>query len=715
MRKNQTASGHAIELQKLAAHYIDLFDLAPMGYFTLNETGLVMEANLTAETLLGAARGDLARQPLTRFILPEDQDIFYRHYKNLFDTNTPQTCELRMLHSDGTPFWVQLDATATKGAQAAYLAVFIDITERKQLEDAQSFLLQCGFADSGDSFFNSLATYLARNLGMDYVCIDRLDPEGLSAQTVAVYFDGKFEDNMTYTLKDTPCGEVVGRTICCFDRGVRHLFPQDVVLQEMKAESYVGTTLWSFDGKPIGLIAVIGRRPLEKPRLAESMLKMAAVRAAGELERRQAMAAIMDNEKKLQKSHEVLENRVKERTLALSRNNALLLQEIEERRQMEQRIVEVSELIQKIFDASPLGILAYEASGQCVMVNEAAERIIGAGREAVLLQNFNHLESWEKSGLLTAAREVIQTNQSRENIELHLVTTYGRDVTLNCSLIPFSSANKMHLLLMGQDISRQKLADAALLQNQKLAAIGLLVASIAHEISNPNGFIVFNLPILRDYLQELIPIVDGYMADHPDRRLFGRTYADFRNDIFKLMDNIEHGAHRINSTVAGLKDFSRKREKLEPRRIALRQAIENAVSFCRGEISKNVKSLRLDIPDNLPPIRTDPEAVEQILVNLLINAAHASDKEESWIRLSVNADCGKPDRCIIQVDDNGFGMDKKTMKRIFDPFYTKKTSYQGTGLGLYICQILAEGLGGRIEVESQPARGSSFKVILNDF
>ncbi len=71
---------------------------------------------------------------------------------------------------------------------------------------------------------------------------------------------------------------------------------------------------------------------------------------------------------------------------------------------------------------------------------------------------------------------------------------------------------------MGQDISRQKLADAALRQNQKLAAIGLLVAGIAHEINNPNGFIIFNLPILRDYLQELMPIVDDYMGDHPDRQ-----------------------------------------------------------------------------------------------------------------------------------------------------------------------------------------------------
>ena len=182
-----------------------------------------------------------------------------------------------------------------------------DITERKQIEDAQLFLTQCGCTASGEDFFQSLARYLAENLGMDYVCIDRLLGDGLAAQTVAVYFDGKFEDNVTYTLKDTPCGDVVGKTICCFPKDVRHLFPRDVVLQEMMAESYVGTTLWSSTGQPIGLIAIIGRKPLANPQLAESMLRLVALRAAHELERRQAEEALRETAADLARSNEDLE------------------------------------------------------------------------------------------------------------------------------------------------------------------------------------------------------------------------------------------------------------------------------------------------------------------------------------------------------------------------------------------------------------------------
>lgn len=170
-----------------------------------------------------------------------------------------------------------------------------DITERNRLDDAHRFLLECGYLKPDEDFFESLAQYLAKSLGMDYVCIDRLQGDRLTAQTVAIYFDGKFEDNVEYTLKETPCGEVVGKTICCFPRNVRQLFPHDVVLQEMMAESYVGTTLWSSQGEPIGLIAVIGRQSLVDSHLAESMLKLVAVRAAGELERRQAEAALRES------------------------------------------------------------------------------------------------------------------------------------------------------------------------------------------------------------------------------------------------------------------------------------------------------------------------------------------------------------------------------------------------------------------------------------
>lgn len=121
-----------------------------------------------------------------------------------------------------------------------------------------------------------------------------------------------------------------------------------------------------------------------------------------------------------------------------------------------------------------------------------------------------------------------------------------------------------------------------------------------------------------------------------------------------------------------------------------------------------------DIPENFPQIHTDPIALEQILINLLINAAQAADKEDSWTRLSATTGRTWLDHVIIEVKDNGCGIDEKNIDHIFDPFFSTKTPSEGTGLGLYVCHDLATGLGGRIEVETKTGEFSTFRVILPD-
>ena len=171
------------------------------------------------------------------------------------------------------------------GTVVAGIVVFTDITERKRLEDVQTFLAQTSSGGAKEPFFGALARYLAQSLGMDCVCIDRLEGDGLNAYPVAVWCDGRFEDNVTYALKDTPCGDVVGKQVCCFPSSVCQLFPRDPVLKGLRAESYVGVTLFGHTGKPVGLIAVIGRGPLSNRPLTEAVLKLVAVRAASEIER----------------------------------------------------------------------------------------------------------------------------------------------------------------------------------------------------------------------------------------------------------------------------------------------------------------------------------------------------------------------------------------------------------------------------------------------
>ena len=125
------------ELEALRARYFDLYDLAPAGYFTVSEEGMVLETNLTAATLLGVLRGALVNRPISQFILKEDQDVYYLYRKQLFGTGAPQKCELRMLKHDGEPLWVHLEESVAKDAAGEPVCriVMIDITERKRMED----------------------------------------------------------------------------------------------------------------------------------------------------------------------------------------------------------------------------------------------------------------------------------------------------------------------------------------------------------------------------------------------------------------------------------------------------------------------------------------------------------------------------------------------------------------------------------------------------
>jgi PAS domain S-box-containing protein len=183
-----------------------------------------------------------------------------------------------------------------------FTGVGIDITERKRTEETLNFLVNCGTdsfgglgSTGGEEFFRSLARYLGQTLGMDFICIDRLETDGLHAQTVAVYFDHAFRDNERYALADTPCGELAANKVCFHPDGVRRKFPKDQALQDMQAESYAGTILWDHRGRAIGLIAVIGRRPMSDQSHVESLLRLVGVRAAAELERLDAQAQLIQS------------------------------------------------------------------------------------------------------------------------------------------------------------------------------------------------------------------------------------------------------------------------------------------------------------------------------------------------------------------------------------------------------------------------------------
>lgn len=278
--------------------------------WTANPAGQVVEDIPAWRAFTGQSEEEVLGAGWVKALHPDDIEHTLDVWSQALEAQSRYEVEYRVRRHDGVYRHMLARAVPVgkeDGSIQEWVGACVDITERKQIEDTQLFLTHCGWVAYGEDVFESLARHLSETLEMDYVCIDRLEGDSLSARTVAIYFDGKFDDNVTYTLKDTPCGEVVKRQICCFVSEVRHLFPDDLVLQQMQAESYVGTILRDSHGQPIGLIAVIGRRPLTNPRQAETILRLVGMRAARELERKQADEALRKSEETARRRAEELE------------------------------------------------------------------------------------------------------------------------------------------------------------------------------------------------------------------------------------------------------------------------------------------------------------------------------------------------------------------------------------------------------------------------
>lgn len=263
-----------------------------LGFWDWNiETNAVTRNGRWAESL-GYDCQDKA-SPLEQwfaFVHPDDRKMVGQAIQDHLAGRTPmQEVEYRILTKDGQLRWVLDQARVVKrdadGQPIRMSGTQTDITERKRFDELRTFLANTGTGTVDETFFKLLSRCLAKNLGMDLACVDRLQGDGLTARRVAAWGDSRFNDNVIYTLRGTPAGAAVDKAGCCFPADVCTLFPHDRMLKDLRAESYVGATFFGRTGRPVGVIAVIGRNPLIDPSPAETMLKMVAVRAAGEMER----------------------------------------------------------------------------------------------------------------------------------------------------------------------------------------------------------------------------------------------------------------------------------------------------------------------------------------------------------------------------------------------------------------------------------------------
>ncbi|MBN1824968.1 MAG: PAS domain-containing protein [Candidatus Eisenbacteria bacterium] len=279
--------------------------------------------------------------------------------------------------------------------------------------------------------------------------------------------------------------------------------------------------------------------------------------------------------------------------------------------------------------------------------------------------------------------------------EVHALPIFGKDHDVN-GIIEFY-----------RDVTYKKTYEQQLQQADKLASLGQLVSGIGHEINNPNQFIRGNIKIFQQAMEDILPIVDEYQKSHPDLKVARLKYDFFRSHIMTLIQDMANGSERIKRIVEGLKRFARRDEGLLIDNVDVNTVINESARLVHNQVHK-AADIELEPQREIPTFTGNAQKIEQVLINLIINASQAMPEDRrGLIRLITRSD---EDFITIEVQDNGKGMGERTLNQIFDPFYTTKRAKGGTGLGLSIAYRIIEEHRGSISVSSKPDVGTTFTI-----
>jgi PAS domain S-box-containing protein len=732
------------ELEALRDRYFDLYDLAPVGYFTLSEKEVILEANLTAAGLLGVARSALVKQRLTRFILPEDQDIYYRHRKQLFETGAPQVCEFRMLRADAAPFWARMEAIAVQDADGAPLcrAVMSDTTERKRSEealleserkyrslvqnvpakifmkDAQSTYLSCnenyardlGISPDqigGTTDYDFYPTELARKYQTDDM---RIMASG-NIETLEERYIQDGQETWVNTLK-TPIrdeqGNVVGLLGIFWDITKRRQAEQKLRVSETRYRRL-------FESAKDGILIldpvtgqIVDANPFIEDLLGYSPGELIG-KALWDIGSFKDIATPKDVFDKLQRNEYIrYDNLPLERidgshiaveftsNVYLVEDNRVIQCNVRDISERKRREDERARLVMAIEHAAE-AVVVTDTQGTIEYVNPAFEQITGYTREEAVGKNPRILNSGKQDRAFYAH---LWDTIARGDVWSGRFTNMKKDGRLyeeESTISPVFDAGGaiVSYVAIKRDISERLALEHRLRRAQKMEAIGTLASGIAHDFNN------------------VLAAIIGY----------GQMAASELAPDSQVRKDLEHilcAADRAEDLVHQILTFSRQVEE-ERRPVGLGLVVEEALKLLRPSLPATIE-IRTRIEKDCGLVLADATQVHQVIVNLCTNAYHAMRKTGGILTVSVEP--FQAEAPLIQshpglhegpyvrlsVSDTGCGMAKETLERVFDPFFTTKAQGEGTGLGLATVHGIVSAHGGAVTVYSDMGKGTIFHV-----
>ncbi len=369
-----------------------------------------------------------------------------------------------------------------------------------------------------------------------------------------------------------------------------------------------------------------------------------------------------------------------------------------ERAEAEQ--VELRNRLSRVLDHAPIVLFAFGRDGVVTLCEGQ-----GLGRIGLRPKDFLGrcmFDIYPADPIVNgSARRALAGETVTYTVEMRLVTSG----TYETRLAPLRDDEGMVVGALGvsTDVTDRVRMEAQLARAERLASVGLLAAGVAHEVNNPLAYVIGNLDLIAQRIGAAEP----------------GTLDDARDELEEMLRHAREGALRVRAIVRDLKVFSGAREQKRTA-VDVRSALDGALRIASNELRHRAEVV-LQLT-SLPAVRCDEGRLGQLFLNLLINAAQAipeGPSEKNEIRVTTRTATGpggerstEGEWACVEISDSGVGIPPEMVTRIFDPFFTTKPVGTGTGLGLSICHAIVTDLGGRIEVESEPGRGSTFRVWL---
>jgi PAS domain S-box-containing protein len=395
-------------------------------------------------------------------------------------------------------------------------------------------------------------------------------------------------------------------------------------------------------------------------------------------EKRQAEAA-------LQHTLDELEARVTARTAALQHANAQLRAEIVERQQAEAALRESEERFRLLVHTVGSVIIVLSPEYRIVEFNQEAERVFGWSRHEMLGKNYVELSVREagREAVVAKLHKVMRSEPSRD-FESVIRTRDGQERSLlwNLTRLPDADGYPLGLIACGQDITARKHAEQEMQRADRLALVGQLASGLAHEIGTPLNVIGGNAELLRqDLLAQGLAVTE--------------------------LETIVAQADRISRLMERLLAFARAKEQpMAP--LSLPMALAHALQLVEPRFRREAITVTVDVPADLPDVLGVEDQLEQVFLNVLVNAWHAMPTGGT---VTIQARTTAEQQVQITVRDTGCGMSPETLARACEPFYSTKGE-QGTGLGLAICRQIVDGHCGTLRLDSTPGTGTTVTITL---